>query len=68
MCKLVSSANNVVSNLETLGKSFTYNKNSIGRRTEPCGTPYFTEWKLDVFSLNLVQILRIHRSQTGSKH
>ena len=38
MCKLALSANKVVSNLETLGKSFTYYKNSIGPRTEPCGT------------------------------
>ena len=42
MCILVSSEDNVVSNVETLGKSFTYNKNSIGPKTEPFGTPYLT--------------------------
>ena len=38
-CKLVSSANKVTLNLETLGGSSTYNRNSSGTRTEPGWTP-----------------------------
>jgi len=38
----VSSANRMVSNLDALGRSFTYNENSSGPNTDPCGTPYST--------------------------
>ena len=37
----VSSANKMKSNrFETFGKSFIYNRNSNGTRTDPCGTPH----------------------------
>jgi len=38
--KFVSSANSTILDSKTFnGKSFMYNKNNIGPRVEPCGTP-----------------------------
>ena len=39
--QLVSSANKIdVRRVDTLHKSLTYSKNSVGPRIEPCGTPH----------------------------
>jgi len=38
---LVLSANKIFERLsETLGRSFTYNKNNKGPKMEPCGKPH----------------------------
>ena len=38
--------------------SLMYNKNNRGPKTDPCGTPYFIDSKLDFTSRNLVHCLR----------
>ena len=38
----VSSANKLIETLEAFSRSFVYNRNNIGPKTEPCGTPHKT--------------------------
>jgi len=41
---VVSSANSVVSKLDTFGKSITYSEESRGDKIEPCGKPQLICW------------------------
>ncbi len=52
--RLVSSANMLaVVDFKQFGKSFTYSRNNIGPRLEPCGTPQETVRHFDVVWLTL---------------
>jgi len=55
----VSSANSVVSKLDTFGESLTYNENSRGDKTDPYGKPQLICWVWDLHLFTTVYCSRL---------